>query len=71
MHVEECCQALLHYVLPEIDQNRKGLCNVCKILSTYCRAKIVMFAEIKWMLRYKIGALRRGNATCCKKGETG
>lgn len=26
MHVEECCQALLHYVLPQIDQNRKGLC---------------------------------------------
>lgn len=26
MHVEECCQALLHYVLPEIDQSRKGLC---------------------------------------------
>lgn len=26
MHVEECCQALLHYVLPKIDQSRKGLC---------------------------------------------
>ena len=26
MHVEECCRALLHYVLPEIDQSRKGLC---------------------------------------------
>lgn len=26
MHVEECCQALLHYVLPEIDHSRKGLC---------------------------------------------
>ena len=26
MHVEECCRALLHYALPRIDQNRKGLC---------------------------------------------
>lgn len=26
MHVEECCHALLHYVLPQIDQDRKGLC---------------------------------------------
>jgi FkbM family methyltransferase len=26
MHVEECCQALLHYVLPKVDQNKKGLC---------------------------------------------
>jgi FkbM family methyltransferase len=26
MHVEECCQALLYYILPEIDQSRKGLC---------------------------------------------
>ena len=26
MHVEECCRALLHYMLPEIDQSRKGLC---------------------------------------------
>ena len=26
MHVEECCLALLNYVLPEIDRNRKGLC---------------------------------------------
>jgi|WetSurMetagenome_2_1015567.scaffolds.fasta_scaffold189568_2 FkbM family methyltransferase len=26
MHVEESCQALLHYVLPKIDRSRKGLC---------------------------------------------
>jgi len=26
MHVEECCQALLHFVLPRIDKKRKGLC---------------------------------------------
>jgi len=26
MHVEECCQALLHYVLPLIDKHRKGMC---------------------------------------------
>jgi FkbM family methyltransferase len=26
MHVEECCQALLHHVLPKIDKSRKGLC---------------------------------------------
>ena len=26
MHVEECCQALLHYILPELDHSKKGLC---------------------------------------------
>ena len=26
MHVEECCQAILHYILPNIDKSRKGFC---------------------------------------------